>query len=155
MAEESILPLWMELQALDYNDRDFYDKLTDEQKKVFSSWIIMRYSSNIIGDNADWGLIMTNDIVNVDFSLMYKHPKLQWMLLSLCGTGRKEQRKWIAPNKKKKKNPRKEFIFKIHPNAKDDEIDMLADLYTDAELKDIMLSYGYEDKEIKDILKKK
>lgn len=153
---DSILPLKLELEALDFNDRDFYRNLTDEQRKVFSAWIIMRYSSSCNGSNADYALLMTNELVNVDFSVMSKHPELQWMLLSLCGTGRKEYRQWIAPPKsKKKKNPRQEFLSMVHPGANSDELDLLEKINTDDDIRDSAKSYGYDDKQIKEILVKK
>ena len=156
MATDSILPLRLELEALDFNDKDFYVNLTDEQRKVFSAWIIMRYSSSCSGDNAEYALRMTNELVNVDFSIISKHPQLQWMLLSLCGTGKKEYRQWIAPpSSKRKKNPKQEFLSMVHPNANAEELALLEQLNTDDDIRSLAISYGYDDKQIKEILKKK
>ena len=33
---------------------------------------------------------MVNELVNKNFEEVYKHPELQWLLMSMCGTGKIE-----------------------------------------------------------------
>ena len=44
------LDIKRELNAVDRKVYDFYDNLTDEEKKAFSPYILMRYTSNVQGD---------------------------------------------------------------------------------------------------------
>jgi len=55
---------------------------------------------------------------------------------------------WLG-NKKKDKNTsnkRKKYILDLYPNAKSDEIDMLCEMYTDKDIKEIMKLHGDEGK---------
>ena len=68
MAKKVQIPLKEMLSALDNNDFDFYTRLSDEEKKVFSPWLAMRYASAAQGNLSSHYLLMVNDIVNVNFS---------------------------------------------------------------------------------------
>jgi hypothetical protein len=63
--------------ALDKRKRDWYDNLTDEKRKAFSPWMMMRYASSVQGRNAAHYLLMVNDLVNKDFSSISRHPVAQ------------------------------------------------------------------------------
>lgn len=143
------------MAALDKKDRGFYDRLTDEQKKAFSAWMMMRYASSVQGRNAAQYLFMINELVNKNFSDVSKHPELQWLLLTAAGSGKIEFHPYIKPpNSKKKKDRVSEFLSGIYPLMKSDEIDMLRSLNTDQELKELALAHGYDDRTIKDIFGK-
>jgi hypothetical protein len=44
------LDIKRELKAVDLKDYDFYDKLTPEEQKEFSPYVLMRFVSNVQGD---------------------------------------------------------------------------------------------------------
>ena len=44
------LDIKRELRAVDTKDYNFYNNLTDEERKAFSPYILMRYTSNVQGD---------------------------------------------------------------------------------------------------------
>lgn len=135
--------------SIDMNVLRFYDTLDDDERKAFSPWVAMRYASSCKGIYAGYYLIMVNEFVNKDFNDLAKHPKLQWQLLSLCGVGEKQFHPWIAPPKKGKKSKLDEALIEIYPNAKLDDILLLRQLNSKAELTELFKSYGYTDKQIK------
>lgn len=141
------------LTAIDTNDKMFYRNLTPEQKKEFSPWLAMRYASSCKGNAAEYSLLFTNEIVNKNFSDLYHHPELQWMLLSLCGIGKRQQHEFIRPGKKGKKNKVQTFLSKIYPKLKLDELELLEHMNTPAELKSLARDHGYQESDIKDIFK--
>jgi len=142
------------MAAIDKKDRGFYNRLTDEQKKAFSAWMMMRYTSSVQGKNSAYYIYMTNELVNRDFSDISKHPELQWLLLSACGSGKVEYHPYLKPpNARKKKDKVSEFLSNIYPLLKDDEIALIIKLNTTDELKEFAKTHGYEDKEIKEIFK--
>ena len=63
------LSIRSEMAALDHKDRQYYDNLTDEEKKKFSPYLIMRYSASVEGhqDLQAWYLMATNQRVNKHF----------------------------------------------------------------------------------------
>jgi hypothetical protein len=143
------------MAALDKRDKGFYNRLTDEQKKAFSAWMMMRYASSVQGKDSAHYIYMTNELVNKDFSEVSKHPELQWLLLSACGVGKIQFHPYLKPpNSKKKKDKISEFIADIYPLAKADEIELLVQLNSTDELKTFARSHGYDDKSIKDIFGK-
>ena len=66
------IPLKDIMAALDKRDRGYYNRLTSEQKKAFSSWMMMRYASSVQGKDAAHYIYMTNELVNRDYSEVSK-----------------------------------------------------------------------------------
>lgn len=145
------------LNAIDNNDLEFYNNLNEDQKKEFSPWVAMRFASSAAGGNvvSSFYLMMVNELVNKNFNDLYKYPALQWKLLACCGAGQKIYHPWIKPPKGVKKNKLESLISKTYPGANYDEIQMMLELNTDAELKQLAKEMGYDDKEIKDLFKGK
>lgn len=143
------------MMAIDKKDRQFYNRLTDEQKKAFSAWMMMRYASSVQGRNAAHYVFMVNELVNKNFSDVSRHPELQWLLLSTAGSGKMEFHPYIKPpNSKKKKDKIGDFLSNIYPHFKNDEIELLISLNSKEELKQLAQAHGYDDKSIKDIFGK-
>ena len=67
MAKKPQIPLKDIMAAIDKKDRNFYNKLSDEGKKAFSAWMMMRYCSSVQGKNAADYIFMTNECVNYHF----------------------------------------------------------------------------------------
>ena len=149
------IPLKDIMAALDKRDKGYYNRLTPEQKKAFSSWMMMRYASSVQGKDAAHYIYMTNELVNRDYSEVSKHPELQWLLLSACGVGKVQFHPYLKPpNAKKKKDKVSEFLYSIHPHMKSEEVTLLQELNSKDELKEYARSHGYDDKTIKDIFGK-
>ena len=143
------------MAALDKKDRGFYSRLTDEQKKAFVPWMMMRYASSAQGRNAAHYLFMINELVNKNFSDVSKHPELQWLLMTAAGSGKVEFHPYIKPpNSKKKKDKVSEFVYSIYPNFKRDDIELFLLLNTREDLKEVAKDHGYDDKTIADIFGK-
>ena len=153
--KEPAIPLKDIMAALDKKDKKFYDRLTPEQKKAFSAWMMMRYSSSVQGRDAAHYIFMTNELVNKDFMEVSKHPELQWLLLSACGVGKIQFHPYLKPpNSKKKKDKVSEFVAGLYPHMKTDEIELFLEINDKDELKEFAKSHGYDDKSIKDIFGK-
>ena len=155
MPKKPQIPLKEIMAAIDKKDRNFYNNLSDEQKKAFSAWMMMRYCSSVQGKDAANYIYMTNELVNFQFSEVSKHPELQWLLLSACGVGKIQFHPYLKPpNSRKKKNKVFEFIYSLFPHMKNEDINNLIDINTTNELKDLAKSNGYDDKSITEIFGK-
>ena len=98
----SSVPLKDVCLAIDKRNKKFYNSLDSEQQKKFSTWLYMRYASSVDSPIfRDHYLQMVNDLVNVNFSDLKNHVELQWLLMSLCGIGKKQFHPWIKPGKRK------------------------------------------------------
>lgn len=155
MPKTPALPLKNVLGALDKKQKKWYTGLNDEQKKAFSAWMMMRYASSVQGQNAAHYILMVNEFVNQNFSDVSKHPELQWLLMSLCGSGRVEFHPYIKPpNARKKKSKVQDLLSEMLPHLKNDELDLLMEINEKEVLKEYFKSNGYDDKTIKDIFGK-
>jgi hypothetical protein len=151
------------LPALDRQDKKYYGTLTDLQKKDISIWLLTRYMS-AAGNQYAGQLYTVNETVNKRSSLLTsnktenslttgRHKELQWMLLAITGTGRKEFHKLPATPKGIKKTPLVEVLVSRYPLMKDDDIELLLELNTNDEIKSFLKDNGYDDKTIKELFK--
>lgn len=155
MPKKPQIPLKDIMAAIDKKDRGFYNRLNDEQKKAFSAWMMMRYCSSVQGRDAANYIFMTNELVNYQFMEVSKHPELQWLLLSACGTGKIQFHPYLKPpNARKKKNKVFEFVYSIFPHMKSEDINNFIDLNTKEDLKTLAEQHGHDDKTIKEIFGK-
>jgi hypothetical protein len=143
-----------EMAQLDSKNRRFVDELTDEERKKFSTYLMMKYSANVEGgkDFQEWYLRASNERVNMNFFDLGKHPKLQWLLCTSVSPGMGNQRHyWLSAKKKEGNNNSKvaKFLTRINPAMKLDEIDLLADMTTLKEAKELAKSLGMSDADIK------
>ena len=140
-----------EMAVFDRKDRDFYDNLTDEERKKFSTFLMIRYGSSVQGsrDLQEFYVISCNERLNKHFFSLHKHPKLQWLMATTVSPGLGTFRHhWIAP-KKKEAGPAgsvKKQLADLFPNMKTDEIDLLANMTSKKELDQYLKDLGQEKK---------
>jgi hypothetical protein len=147
-------PLYIgnEMAAFDRKDRAYYDKFTDEQRKSFSTYLMLKYGANVSG-NAEmqaYYLIATNERVNKHFFELGRHPKLQWLACTTVSPQMGNQfHYWLKGKKKEGDNKSQKFLAKLYPNLKTDEIELLAKINDKRALADLARSLGLDDKSIK------
>lgn len=142
-----------EMAQLDSKNRAFYDELTEEERKKFTTYLMLRYAASVEGnaDLQEWYLRVTNERVNQNFFDLNKHPKLQWLLCTSVSPGMGRQRHyWQASKKKETSNSKTiKFLTKLYPHMKSDEIELLTELNDLKEIKELARSMGIADNEIK------
>ncbi|MDA8882938.1 hypothetical protein N9I00_00865 [bacterium] len=149
------LPLNDILNAIDRRDYDWYSRLSDDDKKQWSSWLFLRYTSSIKGAYAEEAILATNEFVNKHYVDLYKHDELIWKLMCLTGSGKKQYHEWIKPpNSNKKKDTISEFIRDTYPHMKADEIELYRNINTDTDIKRMAINIGIDDKSIDEIFGK-
>lgn len=121
-----------EMRCLDLKDRGFYDSLTDEERKKFSNYLMIRWGSSVEArsEMQEFYLISTNERLNKHFFAINRHPKLQWLCATAISPGfGQQQHVWIAASPKNARNQdRKKQLARLFPKAKQDEIELLAEL---------------------------
>jgi len=153
MAKEQ-LPIKEILRAIDKKDRNWYNNLSPERKKLFNGWLLMRYASTVQGKNEQHYLYFTNLLVNQDFTDTSKHPELLWLLFTAAGVGSVQTHNYLKPpTSSRKKDKVSLFLQEAYPLLKNDEIGLLKKLNTTNDLKELARTHGYDDKAIKEIFK--
>lgn len=139
-----------EMRMFDRKVRTFYDDLTAEERKKFSTFLMLRWGSAVEGsrDLQEFYVISCNERFNKHFFDLGKHPKLQWLLATTVspdmGTPRHP---WIAPKKKEAGlSAKRKALMEIYPYYKDDEIDVMAQLVSQKEIDAYNKSAGQEKK---------
>jgi len=139
-----------EMRQLDRKNRKFYDELTDEERKKFSNFLMIRWGSAIEGSRElqEYYVQSTNHYLNRHFFNIGRHPKLQWLCATAIspdlGTPRHT---WIAPKKKEAgASARRKQLQAIFPSYKDDEIDVMMQLVSDKDIKEYQRQSGQDDK---------
>ena len=140
------------MQAYDRKDRSYYDDFTDEDRKKFSTYLMLKYGANVSGnkDMQAYYLMATNERVNKHFFELGRHPKLQWLCCTSVSPAMGSQfHYWLNAKKKEGDNKSQKFLAKLYPNLKTDEIDLLAKINDKRELADMARRLGFDDKSIK------
>lgn len=137
-----------EMKVFDHKVRNFYDDLTDEERKKFSTYLMIRWGSSVQGSRElqEFYVIATNERLNKHFFNIGKHPKLQWLLATTVSPDMGAHRhQWIAPKKKEPgAGSLKKQLAELFPTYKDDEIDLLAAITTKKELDAYIKLHGRE-----------
>ena len=143
------LPIKDVLAAIDMGAKSVWDELSDEERKAVGFWLLNRYASSVKGnrEKQELAVFKTNEFYNKNWNeLGMKHPKLQWQLICQAGnTGKIEFHPWIGFKKKNGDNGKGIKLLKqIYPNMKEDEIELLANLSTKKELKQLAEEHDIE-----------
>ena len=134
------LSIKAEMSAIDKKNRNWYNDLTDDEKKKVSPWMLMRYASSVKHDVIDFEehyLEWTNELVNVHFNTLRHHPELQIQLLQVVGIGSNQFHPWIAPGKRGKSDKMVELVATKYPYLNDDEINIYLNTLTVKQVKDL------------------
>ncbi|MAI85511.1 MAG: hypothetical protein CMM91_11400 [Rickettsiales bacterium] len=135
------------LEAVDFRNKDYYDRIDDHEKSLYSPYMLMRYVSNISSNDGFYKehyVEMVNECVNKHlFTLSSKHKKLCWMLTAMCGALKKQFHPWVKPMKRtsNKSLTKLETLF---PNAKLSDLEVLDNILTDRELEELERDHGIE-----------
>jgi hypothetical protein len=139
-----------EMRMFDRKVRTFYDDLTAEEKKKFSTYLMIRWGSAVEGSRElqEFYVIACNERLNKHFFNMGKHPRLQWLMATTVSPGLGTPRHpWIAPRKKEAGlSAKRKALVAMYPDYKDDEIDVMCAITTQKEIDAYNRSAGNDKK---------
>lgn len=128
------------MRMFDRKVRSFYDDLTEEERKKFSPYLMIRWGSAVEGsrDLQEFYVISANQRLNKHFFAVNTtaHKKLQWLLATTVSPDMGTPRHiWIAPKKKESgASAKRKALQEIYPDYKDDEIDVMMQLVSQKEI---------------------
>jgi hypothetical protein len=142
------------LAAVDLNGKEVWDDLSEEQRKSIVFFTLNRYISVIQGsrEEKEHYVLLGNERFNKNlFLLLNKHPKLLWQLACSCGHESKKVffHKWLKLTKSK--NKKVEFLASLFPTTKRQDLETMAEITTDKEIKEYCKELGWDKKQINDI----
>ena len=135
-------PLFAALEALDKKDYGWFDRLTEEQKKGFSSYMLLQWMSTVQGNEVIQRYYLQNTDYSANKNLFHeniiKHHKLQWLMLCTISPGIGKQYHKYIPHIKSKvsllKEPAKlkdtqDYFKKVYPKADENLIKEVSQEY--------------------------
>jgi hypothetical protein len=141
------------IPAVDMGIKELWDAATDEGQKEIKGdfWTLNRYISNIKSSDREMKehyVLTTNEFYNKNWADIQKHPKLVWQSLCLASHESKKTQfhEWIPL--KKQKNKKEDFLAELFPNMKRDDVEALAGITTDKEIKEYCKDLGWDQKQI-------
>lgn len=140
------------LNALDKRDLGYYSRLTEDEQKSYVPLVLMRYMSSLADQHQHtaYAVLATNDIVNIGFWTLSKHPELQHKLLCIAGLGSKQYRPWLAA-KSKKSNKIQSWLQEHYPHLNTAEIDIIIANHTSETWHEFIKGSGISDAEVKEL----
>jgi hypothetical protein len=141
------------IPAIDQGGYDIWDVFNDEQKKEAKGdfWNLNRYISSVKSNNRELQehfVLTTNEFYNKHWNDIQKHPKLVWQTLCLCSHESKRTffHEWIPL--KKQKNKKVEFLAELFPDMKMADVETMASITTDKEIKEYCATLGWDKKQV-------
>ncbi len=148
------LDIKRELRAVDQREYNFYDNLSDQEKKEFSPYILMRYVANVQLNEPDiqeWYLERTNEFVNKNhWTLSKNHKALLWKLFASCGTGINCYHPYLKASSKEKAVKIEKLLLELYPAMKLDDIKLMAKMMTKEDKTELFDKMGFDKKQRKD-----
>ena len=126
---------------------DFKIFATDVDSKALHIGGLGQYNINIGNEIDKYYLISSNVNANKYMFDLYKHPKLQWLMITAISPGIGKQRhQWIK--RKKKGGSSNNDILKelkaLYPNHKIEDLELMSQLVTKKEIKQYVKDLGEE-----------
>ena len=135
------------LKAVDFRNKDYFDRIDDKEKSLYSPYMLMRYVSTVSSKDPfyiEHYVEMVNEVVNKHlFELSGKHKKLCWILTAMCGALKQQFHPWIKPMKRVPNKSLKQ-LRKLYPTYKESDLETLDKLITDRELEELLNNHGIE-----------
>ena len=137
MTKRKFFELRNGLKAVDFRNKDYFDRIDDHEKSLYSPFMLMRYASSVSSKDpfyVEHYVEMVNECVNKNlFVLSGKHKKLCWILTAMCGALTQQIHPWIKPMKRVPNKSLKQ-LQKIYPNMKEADLETLDQIISDREL---------------------
>lgn len=137
-----------EMREFDCKNREFYDELTDEERRRFSPYLMIRWGSSVEGnaDLQEYYLLSTNKRLNHGFFSINasRHKKLLWLMATTVSPDVGAVRhRWIAPRKSRSKGSQhRRTMCELFPHLRDDEIDLMISLNSEQVVAEYLRELG-------------
>ena len=157
MAKNKYIDLFKDMiPAVDAGLKELWDAASEDGRKEIKGdlWNLNRYISSVKSNNRELQehfVLTVNEYYNKNWAAISKHPKLQWQTLCICAHESKKSQfhEWIPL--KKEQNKKVLFLAELFPTMKMADVEVLASITTDKEIKEYCEGLGWDKKAINGI----
>lgn len=144
------------IPAVDMGMKELWDAAEEEGRKEIKGdfWNLNRYISNVKTNNRELQehfVLTVNEFYNKNWAVIQKHPKLVWQTLCMCSHESKKTYFHEYIPLKTVKNKKVEFLGKLFPTTKWSDLETLAAITTDKEIKQYCEGLGWDKKQIAEL----
>lgn len=139
------------LAAIDLDGKDVWEELTEEQKKSVGFFTLNRFISSVQGsrDLKEHYLVVGNERYNKNlFAIISKHPKLAWQSACSCSHDSRRIMYHEYIKMEKTKDKKTQLLLQFFPNMKLNDIETLAAITTNKDIKQYCEDLGWDKKDI-------
>lgn len=146
------------LPALYSRDFDFFENLSDDEKKTVTPVTIMRWLTGTSDAVTPYQIGMINKFVNSFYKELYKDADLMWRLMAAStilhpASKNIPRHQWLAgPKRSSTTNRIDRLLFDKYPYMNEDELKIIKRDITADSLTDLLKDMGWADKEIKELV---
>lgn len=146
MATERKLDIFRVLGQADSKHAEFYEKLTDEERKELQPFLVSRW---LTGTSDPLQIVLINEFVNPYAFSLTKHKQLLWQLITVANSGRKQRYQWLKlPSKRESGKPNALRVVKeYYTYSTKDAIDAL-DILTRDQVLEMAEDLGWQPDDI-------
>lgn len=149
MAEK--LDIFRVLNAANDKKREFWDELTEDERKAMQPLLIMRWMS---GTQNPLQIILLNEFVNPYVFSLYKEKQLLWNLLVASNVGKKQRYVWNKqPGKSDPSRPTCVKVLQQYYHYSTKEAVQALQLLTRDDVLELAEELGYQQEDISKIKK--
>lgn len=162
--EHQDFDLFQALTALDKKEYNYYDKLTEEQKKKFTPFMLIVWLSCVKGvtDLQRYYVLSIEHHANKYMfnEFVQKHPKLQWLMLCAASPGVGKQFHQYLPHIKEKvsqlreiakQKDMEEYFKKIYPKVDEATLKEVSIQFVNEQKRKVYLAKKFPDLKHSDI----
>lgn len=162
--ENQDFDLFDALAAIDRKDYGYYDRLTDEQKKNFVPFMLIKWLSAVKSNPTiqQFHVLSTNEFANKHLfnENVIQNPKLQWLMLCAAGLGQGKQfHQWIPQIKesigdlrdKAKTTEIFDYYKKVYKDIDESILKEMSKQFVEQQNKKVYLAKLYPDLKIDDV----
>lgn len=137
------------MRAVDSRDKTWYDRLSEEDKKLYSPYMSMKWTAAVEHKEQaiqEFYIEEVNENVNKHlWTLSKNHKSLLWRLTAMCGSTFQMFHKWFYPKKTKtsEKSKMKELQI-MFPTLKQQDLSVLDATLTTKQFNDLKQQYGLD-----------
>lgn len=141
------------IPSVDMGMKELWDAVSDEGRKDIKGdlWNLNRWISSVRGGSREIQehyVLTVNEFYNKNWAAIQHEPKLQWQTLCMCSHESKKtfNREYIPL--RTARNKKEEFLLEQFPNMKRADVETLAAITTNDEIKQYCTDLGWDKKAI-------
>jgi len=156
--------LFSAMEAMDKKNYNWYDALTEEQKKKFVPYMMIHWMSQVKarGDMQKYYVCSVDAYSNKHLfnEFVQQHPKLQWLMLCASSPNfGKQFHQWVPHlsdriskfKEKAKEKEVKDYFSKIYSHASTEDINEISKAYVELQHKKVYLAEKFPNLKYADI----